>query len=308
MSNIVIARDSEIIATEIKIIKNQTAQAVLMASIDIGKRLSEAKELVEHGEWQNWLADKVDYKQSTANNLMRIAKEYENSSEKLKAISYSQAIALLALPDEEREEFASENNIDEMSVRELNEAIKAKEAAEQERDEYKKIADDVSNVATASNDRAEQAETDAEIARQHLSTLQKTVEDIKSKNKTLENNLESEKKKLLDKIAKLEDEKDVISAEVVLPDSELESIRQEEAEKHQKLIDIEKAKVAELETKLKKTSNTAVLEFRLYFENTQSTFNKMIDCVNKIKVDDVETSEKLKGALNSLLTEFNKAL
>jgi chromosome segregation ATPase len=309
MSNVVIMRDSEIIATEITIIKNQTAQAVLMASIDIGKRLIEAKELVPHGEWQNWLEERVDYKQSTANNLMRIAKEYEDSSEKMKAITYSQAVALLALSEDEREEFVAENNVEDMSVRELAEAIKAKEEAEKERDELKAEVIELSAAESVAKQRVKDAEWNANHAEQIKKDLQKVIDDIKTESKTIKNDLEDEKKKLLDKIAKLEAEKDTISAEVVLPDGELEKIRQEEAAKHQKLIDDEKAKVVELENKLKKTSNTEIVEFKFHFENTQSSFNKMIGCMAKINADnDVSTFHKLKDAINKLLVEFNKEL
>lgn len=300
MSEVIVARDSQTIATEIKIIKNQTAQTVLMASIDIGKRLIEAKELLAHGEWQNWLEEQVDYKQSTANNLMRIAKEYENSSEKLKTISYSQAVALLALSDEDREEFVQANDVSDMSVRELQEAIKAKEDAEQERDELSQKMNEVIKAK-------EKAEEEADIEYQTSKQLKASIEEIESKNKKSQQNLEAEKKKLLDTIKKLEADKEVISAEVVLPDEELEKIRQEEAEKHQKLIDEQKAKVAELENKLKKTANTSIMEFKVYFENTQNSYNKMIECISKIK-DDKETADKLKGAIVKLLDEFKKAV
>ncbi|MBE6831694.1 MAG: DUF3102 domain-containing protein, partial [Ruminococcaceae bacterium] len=57
-------RDSVIIATEINTIKNRTKREVLTASIEIGQRLCEAKELVTHGEWEQWLHDSVDYSQS----------------------------------------------------------------------------------------------------------------------------------------------------------------------------------------------------------------------------------------------------
>jgi chromosome segregation ATPase len=307
MSEIIIARNSNIIATEIKIIKNQTAQTVLMASIDIGKRLIEAKELLAHGEWQSWLEEQIDYKQSTANNLMRIAKEYEDSSDKLKSISYSQAVALLALPEEDREEFISENDVSNMSVRELQEAIKAKEEAENERDEFKKNAVELSEKMNEATERAEEAEEEARSINQDFKELKASIEEIESKNKKNQQNLEAEKKKLLDTIKKLEAEKEVISAEVVLPDEELDKIRQEERDKHQKLIDEQKAKVTELENKLKKTANTSIMEFKVYFESTQNSYNKMIECISKIE-DDKETIDKLKGALIKLLDEFKKGI
>ncbi|UTW70887.1 DUF3102 domain-containing protein [Anaerobacillus sp. HL2] len=65
-------RTPGVIATEINSIKGQTRAMVLHASAEIGKRLVEAKELVAHGEWSDWLKNHIDYSQSTANNMMQI--------------------------------------------------------------------------------------------------------------------------------------------------------------------------------------------------------------------------------------------
>ena len=52
------------LVNEISFIKAQTEQMVLMNSIEIGRRLCEAKELIKHGEW-DWLR-KVSFSQRTA--------------------------------------------------------------------------------------------------------------------------------------------------------------------------------------------------------------------------------------------------
>lgn len=44
-------RTPEIVAAEIRQIADQTRKMVLNSSIEIGKRLCEAKEMVPHGEW-----------------------------------------------------------------------------------------------------------------------------------------------------------------------------------------------------------------------------------------------------------------
>ena len=73
---VAISRTPDMIATEINSIKSQTRIMVLCNSIEIGRRLVEAKEMLPHGEWGKWLETSVDYSQSTANNLMRIFEEY----------------------------------------------------------------------------------------------------------------------------------------------------------------------------------------------------------------------------------------
>ena len=69
-------RTPEIIAAEINGIKEQTKKMVLYNSIEIGRKLTEAKLLMDHGEWGKWLENAVDYSKSTANNLMKIFQEY----------------------------------------------------------------------------------------------------------------------------------------------------------------------------------------------------------------------------------------
>ncbi|WP_268594084.1 DUF3102 domain-containing protein [Paenibacillus alvei] len=68
MSDIV--RSAEVIAAEIRSIDLKTREIVLRSVIEIGKRLNEAKDLVNHGEWGTWLEANVHYSQSTANNFM----------------------------------------------------------------------------------------------------------------------------------------------------------------------------------------------------------------------------------------------
>ncbi|MDP4146971.1 MAG: DUF3102 domain-containing protein [Bacillota bacterium] len=135
MNEISVVRTPELIALEINNIKDQTRALVLFNSIEIGRRLTEAKELVEHGEWGNWLEERVNYSKSTANNLMKIFNEYgadqltllsdkNIKSEVFEKLNYSQAVELLGVPSEEREKFIEENNVEDMSTRELKEKIK----------------------------------------------------------------------------------------------------------------------------------------------------------------------------------------
>ena len=132
----------DILAAEIRTIKNQTGRMVLNASIEVGRRLTEAKSKLPHGSWGEYLKNEVDYSPSQAQNLMRVFREYgsdqqslfggEAKSQTFGNLTYSKALSLLAIPDEEeRERFAVENDVEHMSVRELNEALKARSEAEE---------------------------------------------------------------------------------------------------------------------------------------------------------------------------------
>ena len=132
----------DILAAEIRTIKNQTGRMVLNASIEVGRRLTEAKSKLPHGSWGEYLKNEVDYSPSQAQNLMRVFREYgsdqqslfggEAKSQTFGRLTFSQALSLLVIPDEgEREKFVLENDVEHMSVRELNEALKARDAAEE---------------------------------------------------------------------------------------------------------------------------------------------------------------------------------
>ncbi len=132
----------DILAAEIRTIKSQTGRMVLNASIEVGRRLTEAKAKLPHGSWGEYLKNEVDYSPSQAQNLMRVFREYgsdqqslfggEAKSQTFGRLTFSQALSLLVIPDEgEREKFVLENDVEHMSVRELNEALKARDAAEE---------------------------------------------------------------------------------------------------------------------------------------------------------------------------------
>lgn len=140
-------RTAENIAIEINTIKKQTQKVMLSASIEIGRRLSEAKSLVPHGSWGDWLEQNVNYSERTAQNLIKIYDQYSdkgmdalfgNDLDAFAEISYTQAVALLALPTvDERKEFVETHDMETMSTRELQEAIKAQKAAEEKAEQLK---------------------------------------------------------------------------------------------------------------------------------------------------------------------------
>lgn len=122
------AREDRLVS-EIRMITEQTKQVVLFNSIEIGGRLTEAKAMVKHGTWGTWLKERVDYSQRTANNFMKIYQEYGRNglaekSQALANLSYTQALALIDLPEEERARFAEERKAGEMALRKLQEEVR----------------------------------------------------------------------------------------------------------------------------------------------------------------------------------------
>lgn len=106
---------------EILMLKDQTAQNI----IEIGKRLINVKENLPHGEFINWLEKKIDFSRYTANRFMKIATEFSNVSA-VQHLGSRKLFALAGLDEEDRQELMQENNVEDMTTRQLEEVIKEK--------------------------------------------------------------------------------------------------------------------------------------------------------------------------------------
>ena len=139
------ARTPETVGAEIRNLTSAARYLTVYYAVEIGRRLTEAKELVPHGEWMTWLKSETEFSQPTANRFMRVFAEYgseqgnifgaETKYSTLNNLSVSNALRLLAVPEDEREEFALEVDAEHLSAKELEQAIR-------ERDEAKKRAED----------------------------------------------------------------------------------------------------------------------------------------------------------------------
>ena len=93
--------------------------------VEIGKRLNTAKDNIEFGEFGKWLEEKVEFSQRTANNFMKIAKEFSNSQQ-VANLGTRKLLLLADVDSEEREELMQDNNISDMTSKELEKVVKEK--------------------------------------------------------------------------------------------------------------------------------------------------------------------------------------
>lgn len=132
-------RSPEELAVAIGFYKAQTVQNI----IEIGRCLIEAKAQLDHGQWMDWLAEKAEISHTQAKRFMQLAREYSANGAPVHHLTYRKALALLAVPAEERDEFieaphvvnGQEKTVEQMTSRELEKAIKERDEARQ------KIAD-----------------------------------------------------------------------------------------------------------------------------------------------------------------------
>jgi hypothetical protein len=171
-------RTPAVIAGEILAIKAQTRRILLVSAIEVGRRLTEAKETIPYGEFGKWLADAVDYSASTAYKLMRIAEEYGPglsafaetgvSPSPFARLGYSQAFVLLGIPAEERAEFIANLDIEQMSASGLQQAVNDRNKAREEKAALEKeLAVHQSKISSLIEER-DQAKKEAEDKEQAL--------------------------------------------------------------------------------------------------------------------------------------------
>ena len=176
-------RNIEVITGDILEAQRKGGEAVLT----IGKCLIEAKDMLPHGEWLPWLAEKVGYSEKTAQNFMRLAREFSNP-QAIADLGATKALKLLALPPDEREKFVADHNVIDMTTRQLEQAIKerdeARAAAEQAAADQRmaeqardKMAEDMKFL----NVRLAGAKEDREQAMQDVARLEKELAELKAR-------------------------------------------------------------------------------------------------------------------------------
>lgn len=329
MNDIQTQRTPDIIGAEIRGLTQQAKTMTLWFGIEIGRRLTEAKEMLEHGQWLAYLKEQTEFSQPSASRLMRLYDEYgakqtslfgaELNYSTLNNLSISNALRLLAVPEDEREEFAAEHDVEHMSARELDELIK-------QRDEAEKRAAKAEEQVQQAADGAAKADEQYQKAKQELHLLREKLENAEAQKSAAEKEL-SELRERPVEVAVEVDEKAVeeaVTAARAKNDAEwaekMAKVKNELSEaglKAEKLkAKIKKAeekaeeKAAELE-RLKKSQtlndpNTAV--FKQIFEQVQEDFNKLHGSLLKVRASDPDTAQKLTAAVRALVDKMQGAL
>lgn len=132
-------RTPELIGAEIRMYVDAGRRVTLLCGIEIGRRLCEAKDMLQHGEWLPWLSRETDFSDRTAQNYMKAFREYgaaqlgmfgpETNTKSFADLPISKALALLSVPESEREAFAEEVGAEGLSVEELKQAIRERDEA-----------------------------------------------------------------------------------------------------------------------------------------------------------------------------------
>lgn len=136
----------------------------------IGQALREAKGQLAHGAWGDWLRDRVNFSQGTAENYMRIAEQVHGESTLLD-LPYTKILALLAVPETEREQFAQDNQVEDKSVSEIKRLIRERDEALDQIKTLMHSAEQNAHEATQANLRAARAENQIKAERREQERL-----------------------------------------------------------------------------------------------------------------------------------------
>lgn len=173
---------------EILILKDQTAQNI----IEIGRRLIEVKERLEHGEYLKWLKEKVDFTERTAQRFVKVATVFSNTTP-VSHLGTRKLLALAGLDEEDRQEVMKENKVEDMTTRELERVVKEKKEIKKQLEEEQELSNE----------------------------LQEEIKEKEKQIKTLQNEIENiqiPKKEIIEK----EVVKEVIPENLILEKQELE--------------------------------------------------------------------------------------
>ena len=224
MSEMMITRTPEVIATEINVIKGQARDVYVRSAIEIGRRLYEAKTMVPYGKWGEWLKNNVDYSERTAQNLIAVYDEYgrNGDSQAIAGLNFTQAVLLLRLDGETREQLMEEKDVPGMSVRELEEEIrKANAEIERRQVTFDQLMDGEKKASDALREELKKARDDESVSRQQMGDAIKRAEDVSKENRRLKQELEAERARMTPE--PVIEQVEVVPAEV---ERELEQLRQ----------------------------------------------------------------------------------
>ena len=305
---------------EIRELCRQARGIALAYATQIGKRLKAAKEELPHGAWLPWLKSEVEFSERNAQNFIKLYEEYGDfqidffgmisNPQTFADLPYSKALALLALPLEEREEFA--DKAQNSSLKELEEAIKARNAAIAEADKAKKRIEKLEGAEKkrleAEKTKSELLEKLEDLTRRYMKSTAEIV-DLKKQISEVEKNPKISKAEL-NKLRKELTEKIEAESRSAFEEKEKELKRQIlDAEDRAREASFEKDNiklVLEDAEKQLKMANPNVLKFKTVFEDFQDKGNRLKELLNGISEKDSEISGKLFLALKSYVERILK--
>lgn len=315
-------RDINTITSEIRYIQNDVQQYAAQGALKIGERLCEAKELLGHGEFLPWIKDEFGWTDRTAQKLMAVYREFGDSQKSLfgpeintktySDLPVSKLYLLISVPESEREDFVKENNVAEMSVREMEKLLREKKEAEDEsreaHAELDKLADKYAALSAVASEqekelKAAQADVSASIEAAKKEAAAEAEKARRAAEKA-QKAAEAEAKKARDEAEAAKKDLQQLRDNPEIPQEVMDKLKAQFG----KAAEEAEARAREAEAKLK-VSDPDVAMFKLHFDNLQKTAASMAQLITKMKRSrNADMADKLSRAACAVLERAKEEL
>ena len=291
-----------VLAAEVRAIEDQVKGVALSGAVAIGKRLLEAKGLVPHGRFCEWLRLNVDYSERRAQDLMRLYETYGRGTipESVSALDYSKAVALLSAPEEAREALAEEAA--DMSVRELQAEVKRLKAEKLKNqmvidDLEGKVAGQIEEIARLDerertyDNAIKDMERDMNTLRGAADAANRTAEAMRKERDMAKENADNAARRAGDAVNRANQ----TQTKLTEAEAKLRALESREPER----VEVVPPEVeAELE-RLRKASlrGEAEVRFRLAFSRLGQEFKAVQEILAEVVAEDADKGAKFAGAV-----------
>ena len=315
-------RDINTITSEIRYIQNDVQQYAAQGALKIGERLCEAKELLGHGEFLPWIKEEFGWTDRTAQKLMAVYREFGDSQKSLfgpeintktySDLPVSKLYLLISVPESEREDFVKENNVAEMSVREMEKLLREKKEAEDEsreaHAELNKLADKYAALsAVASEQEKELKAAQADVSASIEAAKKEAAAEAEKARRTAEKAqkaAEAEAKKARDEAEAAKKDLQQLRDNPEIPKEVMDKLKAQFG----KAAEEAEARARAAEAKLK-TADPDVAMFKLHFDNLQKTAASMAQLIIKMKQSgNADMADKLSRAACAVLERAKEEL
>lgn len=302
-------RTLPVIASEIKTIEAIVYKTTLEGVIQIGKRLEEAKAQIGHGSFSDWCKRSLGYSQRQAQKYMEISTKYSDENSPFSNanisshLSISKAYSLLALPEEEVENFVEEHAIEDMTVKKLEEEIRKLQAekTDQLRATEREIKDLKADLLRIENERANMPSTEEIEA--ELAAVKESLEKAEAEKEKLEKKVE----KFKGKAEKAETEKEQAVKEAI--DGQEAAIKEAVDKAIEKTHKEAEEQASETIAELRKQVNNSkptIVKFKERFDTLQRCIGQLQESI--AEAQDEQQREKMKAALKAALMQIQEAI
>ncbi len=281
------------------------------------------------GNWIAYLKEQLDYKPTTAENLMRIYREFgseqvdmltgKTPAEVFGKLDQSQMVAMFGLEPEQRTELMETEGIEDMSSRQIAQLAKEKKAAEDEAERERKARENADKLAVQQADRATKAEQEVKDSEKYIKSLEEELERAKSEleaEKAQENlvpvdtsaqdeqiaKLQNQLDKLKEKHKKLQDKQKAAEDEIK------QAVREEVMQEAQAEIDAALQAQAEAEHKLEKAKNPSKQKISLMFAQVQENIMRIEKELKLMEQEGNEIPVQLRATLSKTLVSMAKTI